>query len=71
MSEYVIAITRADGGRVLLKPGGHAERDLIASVTDAVIGRGVGLFRTEAQVRAAIAQGFDEVLHAMKAEVLP
>ena len=77
MSEFRIAILRPDGERVWLVPGRKGtltepgEHDLIQACPDAIVAKGVGLFRTEAQVRLAIEQGITEVLMAMKTAVLP
>ena len=68
---FRIAIVRDDERIALLIPGSTGERDLIASITDAAVKRGVGLFRTEAQVRRAIADGCHDVLLALKREVMP
>jgi hypothetical protein len=71
MSEFRLAIVRADGQRVLLMPGGRAEHDLIQACADAILAKGVGVFRTEAHVRRAIEQGMHEALLAIKSDVLP
>jgi phenylpyruvate tautomerase PptA (4-oxalocrotonate tautomerase family) len=71
MSDFRIAIVRADGKRVLLYPGSRGERDLIETVTAAVVEKGVGIFRTETKVKAAIAEGIAEVLQVLKSEVVP
>ena len=56
------------GDVVQLPAGGALERDLIQSCTDAIVARGVGLFRTEAQVRQAIQDGMTEAILALKLE---
>jgi hypothetical protein len=71
MSQYRIAIVRADQGPVYLRPGSVGERDLMEAIANAAVARGVGLFRTETQVRAAIVEGTRDVLRALKSEVLP
>jgi hypothetical protein len=70
MSQFRIAIVDRDTGRqVLLVPGGVAERDLVEDVVDAVLDRGVGFFRTEAQVEQAIRDSMREVLRKLKSDV--
>lgn len=71
MSAFLLAVVRKDGHRVLLVPGGAGERELIQACADAIVSRGVGVFRTEAMVRAAIEAGMAEVLWAVKSEVVP
>lgn len=77
MSDYRISIVRADGQRVLLLPGRAGtsevpgEHDLIQLCTAAIVAKGVGLFKTEAQVRRAIEFGLAEALLSLKVAVLP
>lgn len=58
-----------DGTHLVARiPGGGAlERELVAVCTEAIVARGVR-FRTEGQVRAAIAAGIDAALQAIKGE---
>jgi hypothetical protein len=64
MSRFLIRIEDVEAGKVaLLRPGGKGERDLVA----AIVAKGVGVFRTQAQVEAAIRS----VLLDLKSEVLP
>lgn len=70
MSRFRITITNTETGeQARLVPGSTGERDMITAVTDAVVRKGVGVFRTEAQVRKAIDAGLREVLKALKREV--
>lgn len=46
------------------------ERDLIEACTAAVVTRGVGIFRTEAHVRAAIVAGITEAITDLKRETV-
>ena len=60
-----------DDGRVLtLKAGGKLEADLVATCTAAVVAKGVGVFRTEAHVKQAIASGLKEAIQALKNETV-
>lgn len=68
-SPFRICIVRADGGPVHLHPGSHGERDLVETITQHVAAKGVGFFRTQARVEAAIAEGVAEAIHALKSEV--
>lgn len=94
MSDYRISITRPDGKRVELHPGSHGERDLVdALVTKLAFlnadrlcadlaGHGVGVFRSEARVLAALRaivgdaqaetrHAIEGVLRDLKGEVRP
>ena len=46
--------------------GGLLERDFIATCTEAIVARGVGLLKTEAHVRADIAAGITEAILSLK-----
>ena len=60
-----------DDGRVLqLKAGGPLEADLVAACTAAIVAKGVGILRTEAQVKRAIAAGIREAIQALKSETV-
>lgn len=75
MSEYRLQITRADdGAKVRLVPGGKQERDFAKEIVvafvdklptdhmlDALAKKGVGVFRSEAQVRRAMRQVLTDV----------
>jgi hypothetical protein len=72
MSRFRICITDTQTGeRAVLVPGSTGERDLVKSVTDSIVRKGVGLFRTESQVKAAIEAGLKEVFLELKREVAP
>lgn len=51
---------------VRLPGGGPLERDLIQACTEAIVQRGVGLLKTERQVKAAIAAGITEAIRDLK-----
>ena len=51
---------------VRIPAGGPLERDLVQICTDAIVAKGVGLFRTEAQVRKAIQSGMTEAISTLK-----
>lgn len=70
-SDYLVCIVRVDGRAVHLRPGGSRELDLVQAVADAAVEKGVGLLRTEAQVRARIVEAMTDVLHGLKSEVVP
>lgn len=50
--------------------GGRIERDLIQACTDAIVKKGVGLFKTEAQVKQAIRDGITEAIRELKYEAV-
>lgn len=66
MSEYTLEITRAGSAKVPLKPGSQREKDFVQDIVaafldkfptdriiDALAEKGVGVFKTQAQVQAA------------------
>lgn len=71
MSKFRIAIIREDDEPVLLHPGSQGERDLVDAITQQIVSKGVGFFRTEARVRRLIAAGINDVLMQLKSEVQP
>lgn len=56
---------------VRFQGGGKLERDLIADCTNAIVGKGVGMFKSEAAVRRAIADGITDVIRSLKHETVP
>ena len=70
-SKFRISITRTDGAQVHLVPGGHGERDLVNAIVDTALAKGIGVFRTEAQVKAKLESAIREVLNEIKSEVRP
>ena len=53
------AVVRFHGGSPL-------ERDFINACTEAIVAKGVGLLRTEAQVKVAIHDGITETIRTLK-----
>lgn len=70
-SAYRLCVVKANGDPVFFHPGSQGERDLIEAATEAIVAKGVGVFRTEVQVRQAIRDGLIETLKALKSEVQP
>ena len=70
-SKFRVCIAREDGDPVYLVPGGLGERDLEEAIVNKILSKGVGFWRTESHVRKSIEAGLDEVLHELKAEVIP
>lgn len=100
MSDYFVSIRCGAETKQRFAPGSAGERDFVHECTraivakvrldrsvDAIVKQGVGIFRTEAQVRRAVAtvlaetagpqlrqailDGIRDVLHDLKAEVRP
>lgn len=71
MSAFRLAIVREDGEPVKLKPGAEGERDFVEAICDQASARGIGLLRTEAQVKRRIAEAVAAVFKAVKGEVEP
>lgn len=68
-SKFRICIIRQDGEPVYLLPGSHGERDLVASIVDATLAKGVGFFRTSSHVKQDLTDALNEVILNLKAEV--
>lgn len=65
---FWLQIVDRSGVVVTLPGGGKLERDLIAECTRAIVAKGVGVFRTQAQVAAAIEAGITDVMRSIKQE---
>lgn len=71
MPRFLLQIVDTTRGTVLKLPaGGQIERDLITACTDRIVRKGVGIWKTERQVRAAIADGITETIQDLKQETL-
>lgn len=59
--------------QVVVSPfaAGRLEIDLIDACVRNVVARGVGMFRTEAQVEKAIREGITDVIQTLKDETYP
>ena len=68
-SDYLITITRVDRRPVHLIPGGAGERRLKEEIVARIVN--VGVFRTEAHVRAVVDRAVSDVLDELKSEVMP
>lgn len=74
---YYLQLVTKDGTpitspvRPLKRRHGTLELPLIEACEEAIVKRGVGLFRTEAQVRLAIREGMADAIHALKEEFTP
>ena len=66
---FLLQLVDARTGRVVTFPGGGPiERDLLTDATDRIVSKGVGIFRTEAQVRRAVEAGLREAFYEFKKE---
>lgn len=65
---FLLQIVHNDTGYLVarLPGGGPLERDLIQICKDAILSKGVGVFRTEAQVARAVEEGIREALLSVK-----
>jgi glycerol-3-phosphate responsive antiterminator len=63
---FRLQITDLNGEVIELKPGGKLEIDFIEACTNEITAHGVGVFKTEAQVRAAIKAGISNVIRTLK-----
>lgn len=58
-------------GRVLeFEGGGKVEMDLIESIVQAVMRRGVGMWRTQAHVEQDLRDGIQEAIHGLKTKTI-
>lgn len=67
---YKLQLVYPDGAALTFEAGSRFERSLIEACSDAIVAQGVGVFRTEAQVRRAIKTGIDLVLFNLKRETV-
>ena len=68
---FLLQIVNADDFAVVRIPaGGRLERDLVADITKAVVAKGVGFLKTEAQVKKAISTGIAEAFRDLKIETI-
>jgi hypothetical protein len=70
MTRFWLQVADRDGVVWKTPFGAPMERDLIQAMTAAIVAKGVGVFRTEAQVRRAIEQGMTETVQALKRETV-
>lgn len=70
MVKFKLKIVYPDGSDILFNGGGQIELDLIDACTRAIVAKGVGVFRTEAQVKTAIQVGMAEAIFGLKRESL-
>lgn len=72
-SQFWLQIVSKDAPSVVLQiePGRQAERDFVADVVTRAVAKGVGLFRTEAQVETAIREAIQESIFDLKQQITP
>ncbi len=72
MSRFILSIVdTVTGAQAKLRPGGSAEKNLVEQAVNAIVKKGVGVFKTEAQVRKAIQEGLTEAIRSAKSDVEP
>ena len=70
MSDYRLQVIHASSGKVGgWKPGADVEVDLVQELCARLTKRGVGLFRSEATVLAAVQEEFASLLFDLKRKV--
>lgn len=70
MSDYQIQVVHASDGRVAVwRPGSQIETDMIDVLCSRLTKRGVGVFRSEAQVLQAVREEFAALLYELKRKV--
>lgn len=69
-SEYLIQVVHKKSGRIAQwAPGLKVEKDLEAELLNRIKEKGVGVFRTESRVLAAIQTALRELLFDLKSKV--
>lgn len=63
---FYLQISDDAGTVVRTRAGGKHEADLIDLFVDAIVDRGVGFFKTKAQVTEAIKAGIKAAIHSIK-----
>ncbi len=63
---YIQLVDRLTGDVVTFPGGSKAEADLVALIRDAVVARGVGVFRTSAHVAADVEDAVRSVFYDFK-----
>jgi hypothetical protein len=71
MSHFYISIRRHDGSEVHVVPGGQAERDLHNEVKARLKKLGVGWFKSEAKVLAAVDAAMRDIVFSVKSDIVP
>lgn len=68
---FIISIKDEDGFEVRLRPGGAAERSISYQVIKKLEDHGVGWFKSEANVLAAVEKAIKETVYELKSDILP
>lgn len=68
---FIVSIKHITGHEVQLRPGGHAERELVEEVLEHLKVEGVGWFKSEAKVLEAVSNAIKKTLFALKSDVKP
>lgn len=71
MSNYRVTITHIDGAKVNLAPGSPEETDFIDAIVKLTVAKGLGVFKTEAQIKKNLTEATREVILKMKRAVQP
>lgn len=71
MSQFFLEIRRYDREPVRLRPGGHAEHELVRAIIEDALRHGVGFWRTKAHVARVLTDAIGRAIGAAKSDVLP
>lgn len=70
MPKFTLQIVEEDGTvAASWLPGEKAEQDLATAIVESAIGKGLGVFVTEAQARVKLNAAVHEVLYGLKSRV--
>ena len=65
---FYLQIADARTGEIARFQERSLEVDFLDAAVSAILAKGVGVFRTQAQVEAAIREGLDETIYALKVQ---
>lgn len=70
MTRFWLQVVDREGVVVKTPFGAPMERDLIRACTEAIVAKGVGVLKTEAQVKRAIEAGITETVRSLKHDTI-
>ena len=70
LARFYLQIVTEDGEKIRFAAGGAAEAELIDLCAKEILSRGVGIFRTEAQVEQRIREGIHDAVYRFKERIV-
>ena len=65
---FYLQIVNAHTGEIARFMDRQMEVDFLNEAVSTILAKGVGVFRTQAQVETAIREGLDDTIHALKSQ---